>query len=64
MATSKEERVSELARLSGISVAVEEAAEVGDRLDSLLREMEKLGALDLTDVQPVSVFPEENSDGA
>ena len=53
----------ELARLSGIGIAAEEAGEVADRLDSLLREMEKLGAVDLADVQPVAVFPEETGDG-
>lgn len=53
----------ELARLSGISVAAGEAGEVADRLDSLLREMEKLGAVDLADVQPVAVFPEETGVG-
>jgi Asp-tRNA(Asn)/Glu-tRNA(Gln) amidotransferase C subunit len=62
VAWSKEERVMELARLSGIGIAAEEAGEVADRLDSLLREMEKLGAVDLADVQPVAVFPEETGD--
>jgi len=61
---SKQERVAELARLVGITVREDERAEVGDRLDCLLREMQKLEGLDLADVQPVSIFPEEPSDGA
>lgn len=64
MAISKEERVMELARLSGISIAAEESGEVADRLASVLREMETLNTLDLTGVQPVTVFPEEGNDGA
>jgi Asp-tRNA(Asn)/Glu-tRNA(Gln) amidotransferase C subunit len=63
VAESKEQRVMGLARMSGISVAPEEAGEVADRLDSLLREMETLAALDLADVQPATVFPEEPGDG-
>ncbi len=64
MAMSKEERVMELARLSGIRIAAEEAGEVADRLASVLREMETLDTLDLAGVQPVTVFPEEGNDGA
>lgn len=64
MAISKEERVMELARLSGIRIAAEEAGEVADRLASVLREMETLNTLDLTGVQPVTVFPGEGNDGA
>lgn len=64
MVDSKQERVAELARLVGITVREDERAEVGDRLDCLLREMQKLEGLDLADVQPVSIFPEEPSDGA
>ena len=44
MSGSKEERVAELARLSGITIDPAEAREVGDRLDSLLREMQTLDA--------------------
>lgn len=59
MAWSKEERVRELARLVGISIAPEEESEVADRFDSLMKELEHLMSLDLTDVQPVTIFPEE-----
>ncbi len=59
MAWSKEERVRELARLVGISIAPEEESEVADRFESLMKELEYLMSLDLTDVQPVTIFPEE-----
>lgn len=64
MTWSKDERVRELARLVGITVAEDELGEVADRLDSLLRELEKLAALDLAPIQPVTVFPEEADRGA
>lgn len=64
MPISKEERVHELARLAGVPLPDDMAAEVGDRLASLLREMERITALDLSAVEPVVIFPEEPSDGA
>lgn len=64
MTWSKDERVRELARLVGITVAEDELGEVADRLDSLLRELERLAALDLAPIQPVTVFPEETDHGA
>lgn len=63
MAESKRERVMELARLVGITVANDEASEVADRLYSLLRELEALASLDLSVIQPITVFPDENEDG-
>lgn len=63
MPLTKEERVLELARLSGVPVPSDLVGEVGNRLDSVLREMEKLSALDLDGIEPVVVFPEENDDG-
>jgi Asp-tRNA(Asn)/Glu-tRNA(Gln) amidotransferase C subunit len=59
MAWSKEDRVRELARLAGIPIMEQEIAEVADRFDSLIGELERLTALDLSDVQPVTIFPEE-----
>jgi Asp-tRNA(Asn)/Glu-tRNA(Gln) amidotransferase C subunit len=59
MAWSKEERVRELARLVGIPIMDHEIDEVADRFDSLIGELERLTALDLSDVQPVTIFPEE-----
>jgi Asp-tRNA(Asn)/Glu-tRNA(Gln) amidotransferase C subunit len=59
MAWSKEDRVRELARLAGIPIMEQEIAEVADRFDSLIGELERLTALDLSDVQPVTIFAEE-----
>jgi hypothetical protein len=59
MALSKEELVRELARLVGIPIATAEETEVADRFDSLLRELDGLTALDLSEIQPVTIFPEE-----
>ena len=59
MALSKEERCRELARLVGIPLMEAEVAEVAERFESLMRELECLTRLDLADIQPVLVFPEE-----
>jgi Asp-tRNA(Asn)/Glu-tRNA(Gln) amidotransferase C subunit len=59
MAWSKEERVRELARLVGIVIAPEEETEVADRFESLMKELEHLVSLDLADIEPVTIFPEE-----
>jgi Asp-tRNA(Asn)/Glu-tRNA(Gln) amidotransferase C subunit len=62
MTWSKEERVAQLSRLLGITIADEDAAEVANRLDSLLGEMESLAALELSGIEPTPVFPDEDSD--
>jgi Asp-tRNA(Asn)/Glu-tRNA(Gln) amidotransferase C subunit len=59
MALSKEDRVRELARLVDIPIMESEIAEVADRFDSLLQELARLTSLDLADIQPVTIFPEE-----
>jgi Asp-tRNA(Asn)/Glu-tRNA(Gln) amidotransferase C subunit len=59
MAWSDEDRVRELARLAGITIAEEEVAEVSSRFGSLMQELERLTELDLSDIQPVVIFPEE-----
>jgi Asp-tRNA(Asn)/Glu-tRNA(Gln) amidotransferase C subunit len=59
MALSKEDRVRELARLVGIRIMEQEIAEVADRFESLIGELERLTRLDLSDIQPVTIFPEE-----
>jgi Asp-tRNA(Asn)/Glu-tRNA(Gln) amidotransferase C subunit len=59
MALSKIERAQELARLVGMPIADEDIAEVADRFESLIRELESLTQLDLSTVQPVTIFPEE-----
>jgi Asp-tRNA(Asn)/Glu-tRNA(Gln) amidotransferase C subunit len=59
MAWSKEERIQELARLVGITIAPEEEAEVANRFESLIQELARLAELDLADIEPVTIFPEE-----
>ena len=56
---SDEDRVRELARLSGISIPEEEVSEVANRFGSLMLELDRLGEIDLADIQPVDVFPDE-----
>ena len=63
MARSKEERVRELARLVGITIAPEEETEVADRFESLMQELAQLTALELDAIEPVTIFPEEGADG-
>ncbi|MEE8292326.1 MAG: hypothetical protein V3U27_02995 [Candidatus Tectomicrobia bacterium] len=62
MALSKQERVRELARLVGIAIVPQEETEVADRFDSLMRELEQLQELALSDIQPLTIFPEEDED--
>ena len=57
------ERTRELAQMAGITIGEDELVEVTNRLESLLRELEKLDALDLASIQPVTVFPEESDRG-
>ncbi len=59
MMLSDEDRVRELARIVGITIAEDEVAEVASRFGSLMLELDRLKELDLSDVQPVAVFPEE-----
>jgi Asp-tRNA(Asn)/Glu-tRNA(Gln) amidotransferase C subunit len=59
MAWSKEERIRELARLVGITIAPEEETEVANRFESLRQELARLAELDLADIEPVAIFPEE-----
>jgi Asp-tRNA(Asn)/Glu-tRNA(Gln) amidotransferase C subunit len=61
MALSKAEQCRELARLVGIPLMEGEVAEVAERFESLMRELERLTQLDLTHIQPVLVFPEEEA---
>ena len=61
MSISKEERVRLLAGLVGITVSEDEVSEVANRFDSLVKELERLNDLDLRDIQPVMVFPDEEA---
>jgi hypothetical protein len=63
MAISKEALVQELARLVDIVIADDDVAEVADRLQSLVQELSGLTQLDLANIQPVVIFPEEDEDG-
>ena len=54
-----EERVRKLAELAGITVADEDVSEVANRFASLMDELDRLKELDLSNVQPVVIFPEE-----
>ncbi len=51
--------VSELADLAGIEIAEDELEEVTSRFGSLMQEMDRLKDLDLADIHPVTIFPEE-----
>lgn len=57
---SEEDRVRELARLAGITIPEDEVTEVANRFGSLMLELDRLSDLDLSDVQPVAVFPDED----
>ena len=56
---SGEDLVRELARLSGIPIPEGEVAEVANRFGSLMLELDKISDLDLSDIHPVSIFPDE-----
>ncbi len=54
-----DEYVRELADLSGIAITDDEISEVSNRFSSLISELEKLKELDLSDIKPVVIFPED-----
>lgn len=56
---SGEDRVRELARLAGIPIPEDEVAEVANRFGSLMLELDRLSDLDLSDIQPVAIFPDQ-----
>ncbi len=58
MAIDKE-TVNELARLAGIEIASGELDEVTSRFDSLMQELDRLKELDLANIHPVTIFPED-----
>ena len=51
--------VNELARLAGIEIAEDELDEVTNRFSSLIQEMNRLKELDLANIHPVAIFPED-----
>lgn len=54
-----EDIVSKLANLAGIPIYDNELEEVTSRFESLILEMERLKELDLSDILPVVIFPED-----
>ena len=60
MSQSVEVQVLQLARLVGITIAEEEVAEVAHRFNGLALELGRMEELDLADIQPVTIFPEED----
>jgi hypothetical protein len=63
MALSKEDLVRELARLVDLVIAEDDVTEVADRFQSLVQELTGLTQLDLANIQPGLIFPEEEEDG-
>ena len=51
--------VNKLARLAGIEIAEDELDEVTNRFTSLIQEMDRLKELDLANIHPVAIFPED-----
>ena len=51
--------VNELASLAGIEISGDELDEVTNRFSSLIEEMDRLKDLDLVNVHPVAIFPED-----
>ena len=51
--------VSELARLAGIEISDDELDEVTNRFSSLIQEMDRLKDLNLANIHPVVIFPED-----
>ena len=51
--------VNKLARLAGIEIAEDELDEVTNRFSSLIQEMDRLKELDLANIHPVAIFPED-----
>jgi len=51
--------VIEMARLAGIEIADDELDEVTNRFLSLMQELDRLKELDLANIQPVDIFPED-----
>lgn len=59
MSTTEQEQVRQLARLSGIEISDDELAEVTNRFQTLVGELDRLNELDLAGIDPIAVFPDE-----
>ena len=64
MTESMTDQVRGLARLVGIPISEEDLPEVASRFLSLMTELNGLTEMDLADIQPVSVLPDEDRPGA
>jgi len=51
--------VSDMAILAGINIADDELDEVTSRFSSLIQELDRLKNLDLRDIIPADIFPED-----
>ena len=51
--------VSELAHLAGINIVDDELEEVTSRFSSLMQELDRLKDLDLDNIIPAAIFPED-----
>tara|TARA_B100000809_G_C14787462_1_gene405336 strand:- start:96 stop:290 length:195 start_codon:yes stop_codon:yes gene_type:complete len=63
MTESTPDQVRALASLVGISITEQDLPEVTNRFSSLMAELNTLNELDLADIQPVSVFPDDSDAG-
>ena len=46
--------------MAGITISDDELEEVTSRFGSLMQEMDKLKDLELSDIHPVTIFPEQS----
>lgn len=60
MNESTPDQIQALASLAGISITEQDLPEVSNRFQSLIAELNTLKELELADIQPVSVFPDES----
>lgn len=60
MSQFNEDQVRQLALMVGITIEEAEISEVTNRFSSLMAELGRLKELDLSDIQPVNIFPEES----
>ena len=63
MTESMRDQVTGLAELVGIAISDEDLPEVTNRFQSLMTELNSLTDMDLSDIQPVSVFPDDDAPG-
>jgi Asp-tRNA(Asn)/Glu-tRNA(Gln) amidotransferase C subunit len=63
MTESTPDQIRALASLVGISISEQDLPEVTNRFQSLMAELNTLNELDLADIQPASVFLDEDASG-